>query len=136
MVLHADYTQGSSYTRDDTTYTVVSNTLKSNYITVRDEKGNLIRQKKDAPLLRFLQDLEKKRAEEVAYYQELANSAGEEKAKWRIKVKEFLTQLNNLDKNDELYSVVKKKYWEAIFAQTAAGNREHSALTDAFIAAT
>ena len=132
MVLHADYSQGSSYTRDDKTYTVVSNTFESNYITVRDENGNIIRQKKDAPIF----NLDEKRAEEVAYYQEQANIAGEEKADWRIKVKEFWHKLSNMNKNDELYAATKDEYWEARFAQTAAGNREYSALTNAVIAAT
>ena len=136
MVLHADYTQGSSYTRDDKTYTVVSNTFESNYITVRDENDNIIRQKKDAPILRFLQDLDEKRAKEVVHYQEQAKTAGEQKKYWQAKESEFWTQLNNLNKNDELYSVVKKEYWKAIFAGTAAGNREHTALTNVFIAVT
>ena len=136
MVLHADYSQGSSYTRDDKTYTVVSNTFESNYITVRDENGNIIRQKKDAPILRFQEQQEQRRSDEVAYYKDQAKTAGKEKNNWREKVKEFWTQLNNLDKNDELYGATKDEYWNARFTYTAFSNREHSALTNAFIAAT
>ena len=136
MVLHADYSQGSSYTRDDKTYTVVSNPFESNYITVRDEKDNIIRQEKDASIFEFQKKEEQRRSDEVAYYKDQAKTAGKEKNNWREKVKEFWIQLNNLDKNDELYSAIKDEYWNAIFTCTAFSNREHSALTNAFIAAT
>ena len=51
------------------------------------------------------------------------------------KIKDLYSQMSDVGKNNPEYSVLKKEYWEARFANVAAGNRRYSASLYAFMIA-
>lgn len=135
MTLRGEYSYGQTYTQDDKKYTVISNSCESDYITVKDENGNVICQKKYEPIFKYQADQEAKRDEQIAYYRQKAEEAGEQKSDWMSKIKELWTQMANIGKNDPEYTALKDEYWAARFAKVAAGNREYSAYLSAFMVA-
>lgn len=117
---------------------VVSTQL--NYVVIEDEQGNRQSVKKEAlkntPLFNFYsQEAQDERKEQIAHFQEQAEEAGKEKNNWLTKIKDYWTQMSNLDKNDEQYALLKDEYWAARFSKTAAGNREFSNYMQAFMIA-
>ena len=135
MSLRGEYSYGQTYMQDDQKFTVISNSFASDYITVQDEQGNVIRQKKNQAILSFQADQQAKREEQIAHFQEKAKEAGTEKFDWMKKIKELYSQMSNIGKNNPEYAVLKDEYWAARFAKVAAGNREYSAYMSAFMVA-
>jgi len=135
MSLRGEYSYGQTYMQDDQKFTVISNSFASDYITVQDEQGNTIRQKKNQAILSFQAEQEAKRDEQIAHYREKAEEAGTEKFDWMKKIKDLYSQMSNIGKNNPEYAVLKDEYWAARFAKVAAGNREYSAYMSAFMVA-
>ena len=79
MALHGDYSYGQSFMQDDQKFTVISNSFASDYITVQDEQGNVIRQKKNRAIISFQAKQQAEREEQIAYFQNKAKEAGKEK---------------------------------------------------------
>lgn len=128
----------------DTTYLngkkvkIVSSQL--NYVVIEDEQGN--RQSvqkevlKNTPLFNFnSQEAQNKRKEQIAHFQEKAEEAGKEKNNWLTKIKDYWTQMSNLDKNDEQYALLKDEYWAARFEKVKYGNLAYSNYMQAFMIA-
>ena len=78
---------------------------------------------------------EQERKEKIAYYQDKAEEAKEQKLAWKEKAKEAWHKLWNTDKNDPLYAVIKDEMWNAKFKTTPLGNIEGGNLLDAFMTA-
>ena len=135
MSLRGEYSYGQTYMQDDQKFTVISNSFASDYITVQDEQGNVIRQKKNQAILSFQAEQQAKREEQIAHFQEKAKKAGTEKFDWMKKIKDLYSQMSNVGKNNPEYAVLKDEYWAARFAKVAAGNREYSAYMSAFMVA-
>lgn len=135
MALHGDYSYGQTYMQDDQKFTVISNFFASDYITVQDEQGNVIRQKKNQAILSFQAEQQAEREEQIAYFQNKAKEAGTEKFDWMKKIKDLYSQMSNIGKNNPEYDVLKDEYWDARFAKVAAANQEYSACMSAFMIA-
>ena len=78
---------------------------------------------------------EQERKEKIADYQDKAEEAKEQKLAWIEKEKEALHKLWDTDKNDPLYTIIKKEMWNARFKTIALGNKEGGFLLDAFMTA-
>ena len=135
MALHGDYSYGQSFIQDDQKFTVISSSFASDYITVQDEQGNVIRQKKNLAILSFQAEQQAEREEQIAYFQNKAKEAETEKFDWMKKIKDLYSQMSDVGKNNPEYSVLKKEYWAPRFAKVAAGNRGYSASLYAFMIA-
>ena len=135
MALQSDYTRGQSFIQDGKNYTVVTNCFESDFITVTDEAGNIIRQRKSLPILQYQAKKDAERKEQIAYYQAQGQEAHDEKLNWLGKIKEYFTKMRGVDKGTVEYGEYKDQYWAARFAKTAASNREHSAYLSAFMVA-
>lgn len=113
---------------------------QSDYVVIEDEQGNRQSVKKEAlkntPLFNFYsQEAQNKRKEQIAYFQEKAEEAGKEKNNWFAKIKDYWTQMSNLDKNDEQYALIKGKYWAARSEKAKYGNIAFSNSMHAFMIA-
>lgn len=133
---NCEYTTGQTFSNNGTTYTVVSCPIGSDYITVQDEAGNIIRRKKDEAILSFYQERKDEQSALIEKYQDLAQQYDNEKSEWHEKIKYFFKQMNLLGKDNEQYAELKNQYWDARFKAVAAGNRAFSCSIQAFIEAT
>lgn len=139
MVLRAaEFKTGDTTVYEGQLVKIVSS--QSDFVVIEYESGNRRSVRKDAlkstPLFNFYSDEAiKKRKEQIAHYQEKAAKADEEKERWGIKLKELRGQLQELNKFDELYAIVKKELWNAKFKVTACSNRAYSYLMDAYLTA-
>lgn len=138
MTLSTDFKTGYTTEYNGKQVKVVDFDIRG-YITIEDNQGNRssirISDLKNTPLFNLNSDKAiKERKERIENFQNLADIARTEKNSWQSKIKDLGAQLSGLNKNDEFYGIIKKKYWAARFERVAYSNEEQRYLLDAFLA--